>query len=169
MASGRGVTHRPSLPSPSTFPSLTFPALPLCLSPCLSRVPSPFNYPWHRSHKSSPPHPQLSPCSSFHPPSPPWDRFHFFHSVCSTPPSCSKISVLTPTLSMQSVCCLFGIVWLKIETDTHFFWLHTQFSPRQLTAYPPHPCVSPSTHTTACFMFPCILEGSCYFFRNHLL
>lgn len=65
---------------------------------------------------------------------------------------------------MQSVCCLFGILWSKIETDTHFFWLHTQFSPRQLTAYPPHPCVSPSTYTTTCFMFPCILEGSCFFF-----
>lgn len=63
---------------------------------------------------------------------------------------------------MQSVCCLFGILWLKIETDTNFFWLHTQFLPRQLTAHPPHPRVAPST--TTCFMFPCILEVSCFFF-----
>lgn len=160
----------PSLLSPSTFPSLTSPALPLCLSPCLSRVPSPFNYPWHRSHKSSPslrPPPALLsslPAPLFiHPLRREIDFISFTLSVEAHPPAALKFLSWIQAWICR-VCVVFlGYFGRKLKLTHIFFWLHTQFSPRQLTAYPPLPCVSPSTYTTTCFMFLCILEGSWFF------
>lgn len=132
--------------------------LSLSVYPLRSRVPSPFSYAWHRLHKSSlslrtpSALSNLSPCSFFsHPPSAPWDRFHFFHSVCWGAPPPVGVKYLSHTnrgLNMHSVCRLSGMLWLKIETDTFFSgWKLDQFSADRLPTtleYLPAPTPPPA-------------------------
>lgn len=143
MASGRDITHL-ILAAPDTFsplylfslPSLTSSSVPLCLflahppSPALSCISSPFNYPSHRSHKSSPS--LLPPCSlnlpprsSFsHPPPVLRDRFPFFHFICWRETPCCKISINVTEnrkeLSPEYAECVLSF-WdasVEIETET---------------------------------------------------
>lgn len=114
----RGHSQIPSLLSPSTLPSLTSPALPLCLSLLLSIIPDTGRI--NQVRPSAPPcPPKLSPSSSFHPPSAPWDRFHFFHSVCSPPVALKSLSWIQAWICRVCVVLLGRLGWkLKL---THIF------------------------------------------------